>query len=161
MSAGNGSDAQGGQPCQYVDADPFWQGLREGRLVLQYCLDAQRFQHPPGPVSIYTGRRRLSWRPVSGAGRVHAFTTLRTKGLGADGRLPYLLALIELHEGARILAHLHGPADAEWRIGDEVVLDRESTMREARHAVFTKRGVDGVDDALGAESATAVPRIDA
>lgn len=127
--------AEGG----YIDSAPFWQGTREGRLLLQYCLDTARFQHPPGPVSVYTGSRRLAWKEVAGRGRIHALTTLRAKGLGADGHLPYLLGLIELDEGVRILAHLCGPAPDGWRVGDAVALGWEVLDDGRPYPMFVQR----------------------
>ena len=35
----------------FVDARPFWEGARAGKLVLQYCRDSGKFQHYPRPVS--------------------------------------------------------------------------------------------------------------
>lgn len=119
----------------YVESGPYWQGIQAGRLLLQYCEETCRFQHPPGPVSIYTGGRWLSWREVSGTGRIYAFTTLRAKGLGADGRCPYTLALVELDEGVRLLAHARA-SEAGWRIGDPVVLDWETLEDGRRYPMF-------------------------
>lgn len=135
MSAGIDSPIPYTPVGGYVESSPYWQGVQEGRLLLQYCEEAQRFQHPPGPVSIYTGGRRLSWREVSGSGCIYAFTTLRAKGLGADGRCPYTLALVELDEGVRLLAHAPAP-EAGWRIGDPVVLDWETLEDGRRYPMF-------------------------
>ncbi|MGE0796936.1 MAG: Zn-ribbon domain-containing OB-fold protein [Lautropia sp.] len=105
-------------------------------------------------MSIYTGSRRLTWKPVSGLGHVYAFTTLRAKGLGADGRLPYRLALVELAEGVRILANLRGPENADWRIGDAVLLAWEQLAEGRQYPIFVRHETH-------ADSATARARIDA
>lgn len=119
----------------YVDSAAFWQGTREGRLLLQYCKDSGRFQHFPRPVSLYTGSRNLEWREVSGNGTVYSVTALRTPGLGADGRLPCVLALIELEEGVRILGNLPGSRPGDVRIGDRVKLAWDE-LSDGRYPAF-------------------------
>jgi uncharacterized OB-fold protein len=119
----------------YVDSAPFWQGTREGKLMLQYCKDTGRFQHFPRPVSLYTGSRNLEWRAASGHGTVYAVTALRTPGLGADGRLPCVLATIELDEGVRILGNLPGSAPGDVRIGARVKLAWDE-LSDGRYPAF-------------------------
>ena len=45
---------------------PFWEAARQQKLVIQYCPDSGKYQHYPRPISIYTGKRNLEWREVSG-----------------------------------------------------------------------------------------------
>jgi uncharacterized OB-fold protein len=106
----------------YVADEPFWDGARDGKLVLQYCPATNAFQHYPRPVSLATGSRSLEWRPVSGNGTIYAFTTLRVPGPGPAGRMPLLIATIELDEGIRILANVLDATAAEIRIGQRVSL---------------------------------------
>jgi len=105
---------------QFVDTRPFWAGVRAGKLVLQYCRDAGRFQHYPHPVSIYTGRRNLEWREASGRGTIYSWTIVRVPGPGLEGRLPLLVALVQLDEGARIIGNILDRKVV--RIGERVTL---------------------------------------
>ncbi|MBK4738530.1 Zn-ribbon domain-containing OB-fold protein [Noviherbaspirillum pedocola] len=123
-------------PGGFVDTEPFWRGTREGKLLLQYCPQSGRFQHFPRPLSLYTGSRQLEWREVSGAGTVYAHTVLRTQGLGADGRLPLALALIELDEGVRILGNILGANAERARIGARVKLSWDTPSNDARYPAF-------------------------
>jgi hypothetical protein len=109
-------------PNVYVPTAPFWNGARSGKLMLQYCLDTHRFQHYPRPVSIYTGSRNLEWREVSGQGEIYAFTTLRISGPGLDGRVPLVVATIELDEKVRIIANIVESNPQDIRIGARVIL---------------------------------------
>lgn len=95
-----------------TDYHPFGQGLAEGRLLLQFCTEAGRFQNYPRPLSLYAAKRTLEWRPVSGLGTIHAVTQL------SGGT--QLVAVIELTEGVRLLASVQGKGDAPARIGDPV-----------------------------------------
>jgi uncharacterized protein len=109
-------------PNVFVHSEPFWRGAREGKLLLQFCPASGRFQHFPRPLSLYSGTRNLEWREVSGRGVVYAHTVLRTNGLGADDRLPLILATVELEEKVRILANILGAAPGDIHIGDRVQL---------------------------------------
>lgn len=82
----------------YIDTAAFWEGAARGRLVLQVCRDTGRLQHPPRPVSIYTGSRNLGWREVSGRGVVCSCTVLRL------GDTPRAAVLVDLDEGVRMLS---------------------------------------------------------
>lgn len=103
----------------FIDTAPFWQALGEGRLALQCCDETNAFQHYPRPVSVRTGRRKLSWREVSGRGKVYSFTVLRTP-VGARAA-PICVAIVELEEGVRMLANIEGVAPEALAIGQPVV----------------------------------------
>lgn len=120
----------------YVDSRAFWDGAREGKLVLQYCRDTGRFQHYPRPVSLYTGSRNLEWREVSGKGVVYACTVARvpSPGFGPE-TIPYAVATVELDEGVRIIARVVHCAPDEVAIGMRVRVTFED-LGEQRYPVF-------------------------
>lgn len=106
----------------YVDTKPFWDGIAEGKLVLQYCTEAERFQHYPRPVSLYTGRRTLEWREVSGQGFIYACTVVRIPGPGVEGRIPLCVATVELDEGVRMIANVLHCSPSDIAVGKRVKL---------------------------------------
>ncbi|MDB5822430.1 MAG: DNA-binding protein, partial [Herminiimonas sp.] len=106
----------------FVDTKPFWDGVKQGKLVIQYCTEAKKFQYYPRPVSIYTGRRTLEWREVSGKGSIYAFTVVRIPGPGLEGRLPLCVATIELDEGVRMIVNILDCAPEDLAIGKRVKL---------------------------------------
>lgn len=99
----------------YVFTKPFWEGIAEGKLVLQYCPVSEKFQHPPRPISIYTGRTRLEWREVSGLGTIYARTTIGK----SDSQMR--LVSVDLDEGVRIIGKLLG-SETAGKIGERVKL---------------------------------------
>jgi hypothetical protein len=120
----------------YVDSRPFWEGIAQGKLVLQYCTESKRFQHYPRPVSIYTGRRTLEWREVSGNGTIYACTVVRIPGPGLDGRLPLPVATVELDEGVRIIANVLDCKPEELKVGRRVKLAWDQLSKEQRYPAF-------------------------
>jgi len=120
----------------YVNSGSFWAGAKEGRLVLQYCPETRQFQHYPRSVSIYTGKRRLEWRQVSGRGSVHACTVLRIPGPGLDGRLPLSIATIDLDEGVRIIGNVLHCRPQDVKIGSRVKLAWDKLAEDVNYPAF-------------------------
>ena len=110
------------RPNSYMHTQPFWDAAEQGRLVIQYCRTTGRFQHFPRPVSLYTGRRDLEWREVSGRGTLYSWTLTLTPWPGHEARVPYICALIDLEEGVRLLANLHNCEPGSLHIGMPVRL---------------------------------------
>jgi uncharacterized protein len=92
----------------------FWQGGREGRLVVLRCQDCGYYLHPPIPVCPRDQSKHLVPEPVSGRGRVATYTVNHHPWLpGFDP--PYVVALVELAEqpGLRLTTNLvNCPPDA-------------------------------------------------
>jgi uncharacterized OB-fold protein len=120
----------------YIQTGPFWDGAKRGELVLQYCLDTNRFQHYPRPVSLATGSRNLEWRAVSGNGTIYACTTLRIPGPGIDGRLPLAIATVQLDEQVRIIANILDASPDSVRIGARVTLAWDQLDEETPYPAF-------------------------
>ena len=110
------------RPGVYMPTQPFWDKAKEGKLVIQFCLDTGRPQHFPRPVSVFTGRRNLEWREVSGRGTVYSFTNTFSAWPGHEDRVPYLCALVELEEGVRMLCNLLNVKAEDVKIGMKVKL---------------------------------------
>ena len=86
---------------------PFWDSLRQHAIQLQRCASCRHFVYYPRPVCPVCGSDDLVWTPISGRGVVHAFTIPhRHPDPAFAARLPYVVALVELDEGVRMLANL-------------------------------------------------------
>ena len=120
----------------YVDSKPFWDGIAQGKLVLQYCTVAKRFQHYPKPVSGFSGRRTLEWREVAGTGTIYACTVVRIAGPGVEGRIPLCVATVELDEGVRIIANVLNCVPADLAIGKRVKLAVDHLTPEQPYPAF-------------------------
>lgn len=88
---------------------PYWDAAREGRLVVQECRDCGRIRHPPLPACPDCHGTDLGWRETSGRGTVYTYTVVRhpTHVALADA-IPYVVALVELAEGPRLVTALTG-----------------------------------------------------
>lgn len=98
---------------------PYWDAARDGRLVLQECPECHRLRHPPLPACPDCRHGGMpGWREVSGTGTVYTYTVVRhpTHFAFAD-KVPYVVALVELTEGPRLVAGITGCQPDEVRAG--------------------------------------------
>lgn len=84
-------------------SQPFWDGVNQEKLLVQFDTEVGKFQWWPRPVSIYTGRNdHLEWREVSGKGTLVSFSLINQALFHFKAIVPYMLGVIELDEGVRI-----------------------------------------------------------
>ncbi|MEV6827796.1 OB-fold domain-containing protein [Amycolatopsis sp. NPDC051102] len=107
------------RPVISRDTEFFWDGLREGELRIQRWGETLR--HPPGPMP---PDGSLDTKPdnvvASGRGTVYSYAVHHHPPVpGKD--LPFVVALVELEEGVRVLAELLDAAPDEVHIGLPVV----------------------------------------
>ncbi|HKT13944.1 MAG TPA: Zn-ribbon domain-containing OB-fold protein [Allosphingosinicella sp.] len=93
-------------PGFYDFSAPFWEATREKKLVIQYCRKTGKPQFYPRPTSLFTGRRDLEWREVSGKGEIFTFA-IGWRGFGQfQGREPYVFATVTIDEGVNIIGNI-------------------------------------------------------
>ncbi|WP_033291739.1 Zn-ribbon domain-containing OB-fold protein [Amycolatopsis jejuensis] len=96
---------------------PYWDGARAQRLLLQQCLRCGNFQLYPRPFCLQCGAGDLEWVEAAGSGRVYSKTTVHLRTVEHLDP-PYVVALVELTEGPRILTNIAGSVPVS--IGDRV-----------------------------------------
>ncbi|MDQ1692174.1 MAG: uncharacterized protein QOD87_2282 [Pseudonocardiales bacterium] len=86
---------------------PYWASAQLGRVALQRCLDCGLVWHPPAPSCPAGAAHRIEWFESSGRGRLYSYTVVEHAVHPAViGALPYLLALVALDEGPRLICNL-------------------------------------------------------
>ena len=103
-------------PTPSRDSAFFWEGLNRDVLLGQRCSDCQRLRHPPRPMCPEC--RSIEWQAaeLSGRGTLHAVVK------PVHPSLPmfepgYLVALIDLEEGIRLLSNLCEVELSDAKIG--------------------------------------------
>ena len=102
---------------------PYWQGLREERILLQRCADCGGWQWGPEWICHHCHSESVSFEQVEGKGRIYSYErvwhpvhpALKDQG-------PYVVVLVELPESGnvRVVGNLLGDPEAEVIIGAEV-----------------------------------------
>lgn len=110
------------RPAVNRDNAFFFEGARQHRLLVQRCAACSVPRHPPGPCCPECGS--LEWDTVEAGGRGHVYSFVvnhHPRHPAFDS--PYLVAVVELAEGTRLITNLTGIAPDEVTVGMPVVLD--------------------------------------
>lgn len=86
---------------------PFWDSLKAHGIQIQKCNACGEHIFYPRGLCPHCFSSDLSWEPASGKGKVYAFTIVHRQpnpAFAAD--MPYVVALIELDEGVRMMTNL-------------------------------------------------------
>lgn len=124
------------QPNSYMPTQPFWDAAHQKRLVLQRCDVSGRFQHPPRPVSVVTGRRSLSWQEVPGTGTLYSWTVTHSAWPGHEHRVPYICAYVQLDEGPRLLCNLVNCQASDLKVGMKMRVAWEQLSDDINYPAF-------------------------
>jgi len=115
----------GALPRATPETQPFWAALKAGRIDLPWCESCDRPHFYPRLLCPHCGADRLSWRTASGRGTIHTFVINHKPPKGWAGPVPYVIAVVELDEGPRLLTNLETvdpPTPESVHIGQRVTL---------------------------------------
>ncbi|GAB4665075.1 bifunctional MaoC family dehydratase N-terminal/OB-fold nucleic acid binding domain-containing protein [Mycobacterium avium] len=103
------------RPASSRDTAFFWEGVKAHELRIQRRPDGS-LQHPPVPAVWQDKTAPIDYVVASGKGTVYSFVVHQAPKV--PGRtLPFVIALVELAEGVRMLGELRGIDPARVRIG--------------------------------------------
>ncbi len=97
---------------------PFWRAAAQGKLLLQRCRRCSSFIYYPRPFCPTCLSDDLEWKEASGRGTVYTYTVVRRAATPAFAdKVPYVLAIVELEEGPRMLTNIVGCPPEEVSVG--------------------------------------------
>lgn len=113
------------------DSQPYWDGLKAHRLVLQRCAECHTIRHYPRPVCDRCYAMACAWVEASGRGTVHSWTVSHHAfHPGFKRELPYVSVTVDLEEGVRMQAPLFGADAHVLAIGQAVEIMYEDVTAE-------------------------------
>jgi uncharacterized OB-fold protein len=108
-------------PVVNADSATYWAGVAKGILMIRRCRSCELLHFMPRHLCPHCWSDNLEWIESSGCGHVHSFTIVRRAPIAVfNSQVPYVLALIDLAEGPRMMANIRGPDASNLRIGDAV-----------------------------------------
>jgi len=110
-------------PVPVIDTDSkeFWDGCAVGELRLPSCSACGYFRWPPGPMCPRCQAMGTTWVSVVGEGEIYCWTVVSNPpGPGLDADIPYVIALVEMSEGPRLIGNVIGCAPEEVFAGMRV-----------------------------------------
>ena len=117
------SEAEAQQPREKRFLDPpeeaeaFFEAAREGKLLIQRCASCGEHQFYPRKICTHCGETAVDWVEASGQGTVHTFTAIHRGIPGWVETGPYVAAIIDLAEGARLTSNVVDCEPADVSVG--------------------------------------------
>lgn len=114
---------------------PYWEGAKQGKLMLQSCASCAKTRHYPQLLCPACHSAEVRWLQASGRGLIHSWTVAHHAfHPGFRDELPYTLVTVDLPEGVRALGRY--PNDAPLSIGQPVCLRFENDANGTPGLVF-------------------------
>lgn len=115
---------------------PYWDALDHGHLVFQRCGACEHAWLPARQECPKCLSPDARWEKAGGGGRVVSWVVYHSAYHDAfKDRLPYVVAIVELDEGPRLITNFIGPREAlRGDIPVSLVIEREQGFALARFA---------------------------
>ncbi len=123
------------QPTRSALAEPWFEACNEGRLLIQQCPACGHYQFYPRIVCAACSSGDPEWVEASGVGSIASFTVVR-HAVSKAYEAPYVVALVDLEEGPRLMTQIVGCAPQDVEIGQKVQLRFESWGDDVSLPVF-------------------------
>ena len=102
--------------------EPFWQGAKEGKLLIQECDSCGKRQFYPRVVCRYCQSRAVRYIESAGKGTIYSYTIVERAATEWQHLTPYALIVVELDEGTRITSRIVDSPVSEVKIGSRVTV---------------------------------------
>jgi hypothetical protein len=112
------------KPLPIIDPGtaPYWEGLTRGKLLLKTCRACGKPHFYPRETCPHCFSDDLDWMEAAGRGEIYSFTVAhRPAGPAFADDAPYVIAIVTLEEGPRMMTWILNPPD-EIKIGKTVRL---------------------------------------
>lgn len=122
-------------PVENHDNAHFWQGLRDGKLLIQKCDDCGELRHPPQPMCEHC--QSLNWSTIEskGKGTVYTYTVMHYPEIPPFD-YPNAIVLVDLEEGVRIVSQLIGTKPDDIEIGMKVEMKLTEVQEDMTLPLF-------------------------
>jgi uncharacterized OB-fold protein len=125
-------------PVPTRESQAYWDGLREGKLMLQHCMNCGKVRHYPRPVCPHCFSLESEFKPAPLTGTLHAWTVCHHPfNFFFKASAPYIVALVDMDAGVRINAQLRGAEAAGLKIGQPMRLQFEPVAQDITLPYFT------------------------
>lgn len=108
------------QPEVSGETKPFWDACGRGEFLLQRCDGCGKFQYPYRGFCCHCWAGRPKDVASTGRGTVWSYSVVRRNRSRGHGTEPYIVAVVELEEGVRVVSNLMDCPIDEVAIGQPV-----------------------------------------
>ena len=91
-------------PTPTPETKHYWDGAKDGKLILQKCNDCSDNYFPPRPFCPKCGSRSVQEFQASGKGSLYSYVINHLPSAGFTP--PFVIAVVELEEGPRLMSNI-------------------------------------------------------
>jgi uncharacterized OB-fold protein len=94
-------------PEPTADTEAYWEACARQSLQMQQCGSCSKYQFPPRMLCSHCGCLEVHWRRLRGEGLVYSRTVIwRAPSAAFAEDVPYVVALVDLAEGPRLMTNI-------------------------------------------------------
>ena len=128
-------------PTIEEETRPFWDALRDGKLMLGKCEACGRVHYYPRPMCPHCWSDAVTLQPACGRGTLYTWSTVYVNDLPPfNTKVPYVAAQVDLEEGVRITTNIVDAEPGDLSIGMPVKLGFEAISEDVTIPVFSPVG---------------------
>lgn len=91
-------------PVIYPETQFYWDGAKQGKLLLQSCPTCDKAYFPPRPFCPTCGTRDVEVFEASGKGRLYSYVISQLPAPGYEP--PFTIAVVMLDEGVKMVTNI-------------------------------------------------------
>jgi uncharacterized OB-fold protein len=110
------------RPTVDGDSEAWWAAVGDGVLHVNACRSCGRNSLYPRPFCPSCWSDDVALQPASGRARLYTWSVVHQNGPPFDARTPYVVAMVDLEEGPRLMTAIEGCEIAQLRADMELRL---------------------------------------
>lgn len=124
-------------PIESGETKPFWDACRKGKFLIQRCRSCGKYQYHYRGFCSHCWTGQIEDVAASGRGTVWSHTVIyRNRTPGFAEEVPYVVVLVELEEGVKVISNVVNCDPESVRIGMPVKLTFVTATEEWRIPMF-------------------------
>jgi uncharacterized OB-fold protein len=128
-------------PSRSPETEPFWEACNRGEFLVQRCADCGKVQYHYRKICAFCWSDAVEDVVSVGEGTVWTYTVVhKNRSPAVEGKVPYVVVLIELDEGVRVFGNLVECDPEDVEIGTPVKLAFSPAADGQMIPVFRLRG---------------------
>jgi len=114
-----------------ISIEQFYEFCSQGKLMGVKCGECNALYSIPKSFCLKCGSKKLFWTPLKGIGKLISYTIVHVPHPRFQNEVPYILGVIKLEEGVKLLARIKNVKPEEIKVGMPLKVDFEKTEDEA------------------------------
>jgi len=118
-------------PRPTPETQAYWEGCRQHQLLIQRCSECSRYQFYPRIICTGCMSNKIEWVKAKGSGQIISYTIVhRAISAAYAAEVPYVIALIQLEEGPKMMSNIVNCVPDKVMIGMSVEVVFEDWSEE-------------------------------